>query len=170
MRFAVLLHTAVACICVACSNDDVRPTVTGAPDAVSSTPSTTFECPVTPPNGVRPDGRHTNSNHHGNGGLTTALWPENIITVRRSEQRDKTPGGAVSMKFPWWLPAQDAELVIEGRRLDRPAPPLTASIPEGYSGTFQASGLNFPTTGCWEVTAHSAGATLQFVPLVLETP
>ena len=177
MRVATLVFCGIALGSVACSNDQSVAAVGGAEEALSTSSVQTspvvvadFECPVTPPNGVRPDGRLTATNYHGNDGLTTALWPDNIISVSRSDQRDETPSGAVSMKFPWWLPTREAELVIEGRRLDEPALPLTAHIPDGYSGRFQASGLNLPSPGCWEVTARSAGATLRFVTLVVETP
>jgi hypothetical protein len=60
------------------------------------------------------------------------------------------------MKF-WWWRGVDGELEITGRRLDANAPPMSASIPDGYGETgFQASALIFPTEGCWEVTGASA--------------
>lgn len=49
----------------------------------------------------------------------------------------------------WFGPA-GAELVITGQRLDGEASPLQASIPPGYGTRFQASGLSFPSEGCWE--------------------
>jgi hypothetical protein len=60
------------------------------------------------------------------------------------------------------------QLEITGHRLDGPAPPLTASVPEGYGESgFQASGVTFPTAGCWEVTGRVGDATLTFVTLVV---
>ncbi|MET0939657.1 MAG: hypothetical protein ABWY51_10590, partial [Gaiellaceae bacterium] len=60
-------------------------------------------------------------------------------------------------------------LRIEGRRLDGAAPPLSTSIPDGYGPTgFQASGVTFPTEGCWEVTGRVGNASLTFVTLVLK--
>jgi hypothetical protein len=77
------------------------------------------------------------------------------------------------MKWPWWRGVR-GKIEIEGRRLDAPAPPLRAWIPDGYDhSSFQATGLSFPTEGCWEVTGRvrdSAGsvmASLTFVTLVV---
>lgn len=72
------------------------------------------------------------------------------------------------MKYPWWR-AVTGRLVITGRRLDAESPPLEAVIPEGYGETgFQASGLIFPSEGCWEIIGEAAGATLKFVTLVVK--
>jgi len=62
-----------------------------------------------------------------------------------------------------WIRPQGEELRITGRRLDREAPPLEASIPCCYPTTFKASGLRFPTPGCWEVTATAGRSTLTFI-------
>lgn len=75
-----------------------------------------------------------------------------------------------SRKVMWWRTAT-GQLTIEGKRLDGPAPPLSATISSGYGDTgFQASGLNFPTTGCWEVTGQVAGKELHFVVTVVPPP
>jgi hypothetical protein len=66
------------------------------------------------------------------------------------------------IKVGWYRPA-GAQLEIAGRRLDGDAPPLQADIPCCYATRFQASGLYFPTEGCWEVTAHAAGSKLVFI-------
>ena len=56
----------------------------------------------------------------------------------------------------------------QGRRLDGDAPALEASIPDGYGNTgFQATGLSFPTPGCWEVTGRVGEASLTFVTWVV---
>ncbi|HTM25084.1 MAG TPA: hypothetical protein VL225_07805 [Vicinamibacterales bacterium] len=62
-----------------------------------------------------------------------------------------------------WVRPAGARLTVTGRRLDGAAPPLTADIPGGYPWTFQASGVTFPTAGCWEVDASAAGKTMRFV-------
>ncbi len=50
-----------------------------------------------------------------------------------------------------------------------PAPPLRADIPEGYGlSGFQASGVIFPTEGCWEVTGRVGNVSLTFVTLVVK--
>jgi hypothetical protein len=57
--------------------------------------------------------------------------------------------------------------LLARRRLDGPAPPLRADVPAGYGQAgFQASGVDFPTEGCWEVTGAVGGATLSFVTFV----
>ncbi|MCI0560746.1 MAG: hypothetical protein MN733_19860 [Nitrososphaera sp.] len=71
--------------------------------------------------------------------------------------------GSLREKFPWWRAVQ-GRLTIQGQRLDAPAEPLLAYIPEGYGDTgFQASGLIFPSEGCWEVTGKAGDAKLMFV-------
>jgi hypothetical protein len=67
-----------------------------------------------------------------------------------------------SFKVLWVRPA-GAQLRVSGRRLDGPSDPLTAYIPEGYPWTYQASGLSFPTPGCWQVEATVENARLEFV-------
>jgi hypothetical protein len=62
-------------------------------------------------------------------------------------------------------------LTITGRRLDGPAPALTADVPEGYGASgFQSSGVRFPVEGCWEVTGHVGTGSMSFVTYVLKTP
>jgi hypothetical protein len=72
--------------------------------------------------------------------------------------------GSIRTKLGWWR-GRPGELVITGRRLDAPAPPLLAhssSIGYGPRG-FQPSGLIFPTVGCWKVTGTLPRAKLVFV-------
>ena len=64
-------------------------------------------------------------------------------------------------KVLWVRPGRS--LKITGTRLDGASAPMTAHIPAGYSNTYQASGLTFPTPGCWQVDAAAAGQTLRFV-------
>jgi hypothetical protein len=69
----------------------------------------------------------------------------------------------IGMKFPWYRVAE-GRLRVAGRRLDAPAPPLGARVPDGYAPTgFQSTGLVFPTPGCWEVTGAVGDAELRFV-------
>lgn len=79
------------------------------------------------------------------------------------------PDGSLSMKFSWWREAGlRGKLTIHGRRLDAPASPLRAYIPEGYIDTgFQVSGLIFPTEGCREVTGEVGDSSLTFVTRVV---
>lgn len=66
------------------------------------------------------------------------------------------------VKVGWYRPA-GATLEIMGRRLDGAAPPLHADIPCCYPTRFQATGLVFPTPGCWEVSATAAESALHFI-------
>ena len=70
--------------------------------------------------------------------------------------------GSISAKLGWWRGVA-GRLTISGRRLDAPAPPLRAVVPEGYGELgFQPSGPVFPTEGCWEVTGKVGTSTLSF--------
>lgn len=125
-------------------------------------------CAVTPPNHEIPPGQEQNPGansaaYYGNGRLWTVLADKGI--VRKVPRRD----GSISEKFPWWR-AVRGRLSITGRRLDRPARPLRAHIPDGYGATgFQSTGLIFPSEGCWRVTGTAGGASLAFVTLVVKT-
>ncbi len=66
------------------------------------------------------------------------------------------------IKMGWFRPA-GAELEITGRRLDGQAPPLEAHASCCYPTRFQASGVYFPTGGCWKITARAAENELSFV-------
>jgi hypothetical protein len=69
-------------------------------------------------------------------------------------------------KFGWWR-SVPGKLSITGRRLDAAAPPLRASVPDGYGESgFQSSGVYFPTPGCWEVTGTVGPVNLTFVTFV----
>ncbi len=137
---------------------------TPATPAPPATPA--FACPATQPNGSTPPGERPASSNHGNGALWVALWPEGTVIIPADQaQRD----GSLAVKFPWWRgPGVRGALTITGRRLDAPAPPFTANIPGGYGDTgFQATGIIFPTYGCWEVTGRAGDASLTFVTLVV---
>lgn len=71
----------------------------------------------------------------------------------------KTSSG--DYKVLWVRPGRS--LKVTGTRLDGPSAPMTADIPGGYDHTYQASGLDFPTSGCWQVDATASGQTLRFV-------
>jgi hypothetical protein len=121
-------------------------------------------CAATPPNGSTPPGETRSAQHHGGSGLWVNLWPDGVIAVGSNYQR---PDGSIGMKFPWWR-SVIGDLKISGTRLDAAAPPLRAEIPSGYGDSgFQASGVIFPTDGCWEVTGKAGSAALTFVVLVL---
>jgi hypothetical protein len=71
--------------------------------------------------------------------------------------------GSIRMKQGWWrgLPAA---LVVTGRRLDAPAPPLRADIRSGYGEEgFIPIAVIFPAVGCWRVTGKLGSTRLTYV-------
>lgn len=97
--------------------------------------------------------------------MVGGLWPDGVLAVGSDFVEDD---GSIGMKFGWWRVAP-GELTITGRRLDVSAPPLHADVPEGYGEDgFQATGVFFPTEGCWEVTGSVGRSTLTFVTFVIE--
>ena len=92
------------------------------------------------------------------------MWGAGPVTVVADPDRPGQTHGPG--KWAWYRYAA-GQLTIEGRRLDRPAPPLRAHVPAGYGDRgFQISGLDFPTPGCWQVTGRVGDAGLTFVVLV----
>jgi hypothetical protein len=86
--------------------------------------------------------------------LASAWWTgEEEQYLRASED---------GVKVGWFRPA-GVLLEISGRRLDGQAPPLEAQVPCCYPSQFQATGLIFPTEGCWEVSAKAGDSELAFV-------
>ena len=80
--------------------------------------------------------------------------------------------GSLGVKFAWQKgPGVRGPVTVQARRLDGPAPPVRRRIStRGYGPTgLLASGIAFPTPGCWSVTARAGGATLTFV-LLLRAP
>ena len=135
-------------------------------DALTATSH--LPCPVTAPNGSTPPGEQPSPNLHGNGQIWTVLWPEGRVVFEPGGPGQILPDGSLDMKWGWWR-GVTGQLTIEGRRLDASAPPLRADIPEGYGAAgFQASGLIFPSPGCWEVTGRVGEAKLTFVTLVVK--
>lgn len=75
----------------------------------------------------------------------------------------RVSGEGEGVKIGWFRP-EGATLEITGRQMDDPqAPLLQAYVPCCYPTRFQASGVSFPTEGCWEVTARAADSELTFV-------
>jgi hypothetical protein len=80
------------------------------------------------------------------------------------------PDGSLGVKIGWQRgPGVRGRVSVEARRLDEHAPPVRRRISaRGYGLTgLQASGIAFPTQGCWRVTASAGGASLMFVLLVV---
>lgn len=130
------------------------PTPTSAPTVQARSGDA---CPITKPTQVPP----TDTDVFGDGpGAEWYCSPDNELCAVKNG-----PWSAGGWKIGWRKP-RGASLQVTGRRLDATAPPLRASIPDGYFGTFQSSGLTFPSAGCWQVEARAAASTLRFVVTV----
>ena len=123
----------------------------------------TLTCPATTPTHQRPP-----SGNYGNEFIATTLTEDGKIVFAPGGPGFVLKDGSLAMKQPWWRLVK-GQLVIEGHRLDSPAVPLRAAIPTGYGETgFQATGLIFPTPGCWEVKALLGEHSLTFVTEVVK--
>jgi hypothetical protein len=131
-------------------------------------------CPVTPPSKLAPTGEASNLFRrwisHRKPTLYVGLWPDGTVVFQPGGPGSIEPDGSLGMKFPWWRgEGLKGKLRIHGKRLDGPAPALRADIPEGYGDTgFQATGLIFPTEGCWEVTGEVGDTHVTFVTRVVK--
>jgi len=137
---------------------------TGTPTAATPGPT---DCPVTPYAAEPPNVPATMARTaEGERVSFTRTWfhAEGIWAGLSPAQQGEWYAGPEGQKVLWVRPGRFLD--IDGRRLDGPAPPLEATIPDGYSGAIQASGLVFPTEGCWEVTARASNRVLRFVVLV----
>lgn len=102
---------------------------------------------------------------YGNGKLFVTLTTNGISVAPASFVH---PDGSIGWKFPWWRYVS-GDLTITGHRLDAPAPPLTSDVPPYGNTDFQASGVIFPTEGCWQVTGTVDHQTsLTFVTFVIQ--
>lgn len=174
IRFALagifcLTMAAVALPSGAAPSPSPRPAPTTRPPPAPPAPAAAT-CPVTRPNGdVPPDlGNPAFAGGYGNDALWTNVWMWDEAPRIPVLTEHVLPDGSLGqIKWAWYRYAP-GRLTIEGRRLDAPAPPLRAWIPDGYGDRgFQVSGLIFPTAGCWKVTGRVGDASLTFVTLVL---
>lgn len=131
-------------------------------------------CPVTPPPdevfvppaafpAVAPEGLF----YIGTPALWTALPVEGYWESLPQDEHGYTN------KIVFWSESYNVErepvpaLTVSGRRLDGDSPPLDApTATNGYSadsGQFMLTGVNIPTTGCWEISGAYNGETLTYV-------
>jgi hypothetical protein len=142
--------------------------------ATPSPAATPFDCPISQPNGNDPPSEAIVAGRgpggYGNDALWTSLtmWSEQPGLVPAPNDAHLQPDGSVNgLKWAWYRYVPGT-LTIEGRRLEAPAPPLEAWVPDGYGDQgFQVSGITFPSNGCWEVTGHVGENSLTFVVLVI---
>jgi hypothetical protein len=120
----------------------------------------------TPLPGESPAGLGPGTTIYGNGKLFVTLSTNGLIVAPTPFIN---PDGSIGWKFPWWRYVS-GQLTITGHRLDAPAPQLTSDVPAGYGDTgFQASGVTFPSEGCWQVTAMvDQHTSLTFVTFVVD--
>jgi len=170
----VVTGTLIAVALAGCGVDQLSPTSTAVFTTSSPTPrqltrADANQCAVTQPGSGPPELRESLfgwGSSYGNGDLWVGgLWPDGVIAAGPEFVESD---GSIGMKFGWWR-IVTGDLTITGRRLDASAPPLRADVPSGYGQTgFQASGVIFPTEGCWEVTGEVGTTNLSFVTFVIK--
>lgn len=62
-----------------------------------------------------------------------------------------------------WIRPEGTRLALNAERLDGDAPPVESTFDCCFPGAFKTGGLQFPTPGCWRVTATAGERTLTFV-------
>lgn len=170
-----LLAALVGCQALTAMTPDPNRARASVSDRVTAAPTNSMTiadaagCPVTHPVRAPDDIRRDlfgSDSAYGNDVLWVGgLWPNGVITA---DEGFLGPDGSIGMKFGWWRYAR-GRLEISGRRLDGQAAPAVGDVPDGYGVTgFQASGVSFPTEGCWEVTGAIGDRALSFVTFVLK--
>lgn len=153
MPKAALLAPLVVIFIAGCTM--TGPTVTPTQPTTLPTTQANTSCPATPFTTTRPPDANTagfTQTWYGNDALWAGLAPP---------YQGKWFVG--DLKVLWWH-NDSGKLTITGRRLDGAAPPMDAFIPDGYGQIgYQATGIEIPTPGCWEITGTVANRDLRFV-------
>jgi hypothetical protein len=158
----VILFSIVTTGCTAAnSGDDIPPSQTSNSSSVEST--STNSCPVTEATWAKPpeDSAVQGSAAYGHYFVNEerSIWASAWWTGQEENYLSAKEDG---IKVGWFRP-EGATLNISGQRIDGQASPLEAIVPCCYPTQFQATGLIFPTEGCWEVVAQAADEELSFV-------
>lgn len=131
------------------------------------TPDSAYDCDITEPNGLMPAGTpYSNpADWYGSGSADPSLWlyavPNGpIIPYPDFEPRDE---GGHRIKTPFWRSEGSGPIMLTGERLD--APSEHEPHIEGAWGGYPipgmiATGIWYPTDGCWELTATDGNDTL----------
>ena len=93
--------------------------------------------------------------------LRAQIWPHGTLPAGALPDgvsyANVNADGSIRAKQGWWRGLLGT-LVITGRRLDAPAPPLRADVPFGYGNRdFVPAALTFSTAGCWKATGKVGG-------------
>jgi len=121
------------------------------------------DCPVTLPNYVKPPYHPYGYQHDG---LRVDLWPYGVTLVG---VQDVASDGSLGVKVPWYRFSRGS-LRITATRVDASAPKAKVRVPSGYGiHGFQSSAIDFPTEGCWRITATAGIAHLTYVTVVMKT-
>jgi len=112
--------------------------------------------------------------NYGNAKIAVALVPTDgkLIAGRLASGGSRATinaDGSIYAKYGWWRTGS-ARPVISGNLVTDRRIRLRASVPDGYGTGFQATGLTFPTTGCWRVIGRFGKGTLAFTVLVTKSP
>ena len=158
-----LLCLLIAILLTACTTmstaDSIPPSNT---PIVSSTATSANACPLTEPTWAKfpADAAVLDPPAYGHYFINedSSIWASAWWT--KQDENDLRAGEDI--KVGWFRPA-GATLEVTAQRLDGEAPPLEFHAPCCYPTRFQASGLGFPTPGCWEVTARAEDRKLSFV-------
>ena len=120
------------------------------------------DCQVTEPAWAKPpeDSAVQDTPEHGYYFVNedSSMW----ASAGWTKQEENYLRAGEDIKVGWFRPA-GAELESTGQRLDGEAATLETHIPCCYPTRFQATGLVFPTQGCWEVEARAEDRKLSFV-------
>lgn len=150
----------------AASNAIIPVASTPTPNTPSAEGAMTGACPVTEPEWAKPpdDAAVQNSPEYGYYFVNEdrSIWASAWWAGQAESHLRLSKDG---FKVGWFRP-EGADLQITGQRLDAQAPALEARVPCCYPTRFQATGLMFPTGGCWEVRAKAADSELSFVVMV----
>jgi|GEM_PF-1313637 len=126
-------------------------------------------CDITQPNGEAPTGE-MGDRWYGAGNLDASLWVQlptpPIQWFPDFEPRDN---GGHSIKSPFWRGEGSGPITLTGERLDEPSDfePRIDATWDGYPiPGFIATGIWYPTEGCWELTATDGNDTLTWTVLV----
>jgi hypothetical protein len=152
------------------ANDPATPQPCAPPAADPQ--SVVSTCPVTPPPSPpfvppapEPAVASGREFRYGTAALWTALPNDGIW----SGLPDHAPQGYTQKVF-WWSTGYHGEaspeLAVSGRQLDGTAALQGSSATNAFAsdiGSAMLVGVDFPTTGCWEITGTFEGHTLSFV-------